>query len=296
MDRPGDIVDFEPSAEYFPFESRWFDSSVGPIHYIDEGSGRPLLLLHGNPDWSFLYRNIVVGLRDRFRCVAMDYPGFGLSVHPDDSYGYTPAEHAAVVRELVEHLDLEDMVVVGQDWGGPIGMDVASRAPQRVGGLVMGNTWFWPTEGVLMNSFSWLLGSWPLQALIIKRNIFVSPLMKRSLEAKVSAAEFDHYRAVVPTPSSRKGIAEFPKQIRAAKPWLAELEQRVKSNLRDKPMVLVWGMKDPAFARGGFLERWEASFPRATVIRLEAAGHYIQEDAPEEIVDAIINAYGPHGD
>ncbi len=181
MERPDGIVDFEPESEFFPFESRWFDSSAGPIHYIDEGRGKPLLLLHGNPDWSFLYRKIVVGLRDRFRCVAMDYPGFGLSVHPDDSYGYTSAEHAVVVRELVEHLDLADMVVMGQDWGGPIGMDVASRMPERISGLVMGNTWFWPAGSFMLNSFSRLMGSPPLQALITKRNFFVTPLMKRSL-------------------------------------------------------------------------------------------------------------------
>lgn len=293
MDRPDGIVDFVPAPEFFPFESRWFASSVGPIHYIDEGQGRPLVLFHGNPDWSFLYRKIVVGLRDRFRCIAMDYPGFGLSVHPEDSYGYTPAEHAVVVRELVEHLDLQDMVVMGQDWGGPISMDVASRMPERVGGLVIGNTWFWPTDTFMLNSFSRLMSSAPLQALITKRNLFVTPMMKRSLNPRLSDAEFDHYVAVVPTPQSRRGIAVFPKEIRAARPWLAELETRVKSTLSDKPMVLVWGMKDPAFGRGGILERWVEEFPHAKVIRLEKAGHYIQEDSPEQIVDAIAQAYGP---
>jgi haloalkane dehalogenase len=295
-ERPEGIVDFEPDRELFPFESRWFDSSVGPMHYIDEGDGRPLLFFHGNPDWSFLYRKIVVGLRDRFRCVAMDYPGFGLSVHPNpDSYGFTPAEHAVVCRELVEHLGLDDMVVMGQDWGGPIGMDVASRMPERVAGLVMGNTWFWPTDSRMMNVFSRVMSSRPLQSLIVKRNFFVDPAMKRSLRAEITDAEFDHYAAVVPTPESRRGIAVFPREIRTAEPWLAELETRVTANLGDKPIVLVWGMKDPAFGRGGILERWESMFPQATVIRLADAGHYIQEDAPDEIVGAIADAYGPNG-
>ena len=293
MERPDGIVDFEPAAEFFPFESRWFDSSVGPIHYIDEGDGRPLLLLHGNPDWSFLYRKIVVGLKDRFRCVALDYPGFGLSVQPDDTYRFTPAEHAVVVRELVEHLDLQDAVVMGQDWGGPIGMDIASRMPERIGGLVMGNTWFWPAESFMMRSFSLVLGSPPFQALITRRNFFVSPLMKRMIQAKLTDAEFAHYVDVVPTPRSRRGIAEFPRQIRAAKPWLAELERRVESTLVDKPIVLTWGMKDPAFGRGGVLERWITTFPQAHVVRLEAASHYIQEDAPEPIIEAVVDAFGP---
>ena len=293
MERPDNIIDFVPDAKHFPFESHWFNSSAGPIHYIDEGDGRPLVLFHGNPDWSFLYRKIVRALRGHFRCIAMDYPGFGLSAHPDESYGYTSAEHAAVIRELVEHLDLKDAVFMGQDWGGPIGIDVASRMPQRVGGLVMGNTWYWPADGFVMNFFSRLMGSPPLQSLITKRNFFVSPLMRRSLKAKLSEAEFDHYAAVVPTPESRRGIAEFPKEIRSSKPWMSELEKRVESTLGDKPMVLIWGMKDPAFGRGGILKRWTTAFPQAKVIRLEDAGHYIQEDAPEQIAAAIYDAYGP---
>ena len=97
--------------------------------------------------------------------------------------------------------------------------------------------------------------------------------MKRSLKTKLTDVEFDHYVAVVPTPDSRRGIAVFPEQIRGAKPWMAELEDRVKSNLSEKPIVLVCGMKDPAFGRGGVLERWRAAFPQATVIRIDAAGH-----------------------
>jgi haloalkane dehalogenase len=90
--------------------------------------------------------------------------------------------------------------------------------PDRVGGLVMGNTWFWPADTFMMNSFSRLMGSRPLQALITKRNFFVSPMMKRFLKGEATDSEFEHYLAVVPTPQSRRGIAEFPKQIRDAKP------------------------------------------------------------------------------
>ncbi len=132
----------------------------------------------------------------------------------------------------------------------------------------------------------------PRQTRFTKRNFFVTPMMKHTLKVKLTEAEFAHYPAVVPTPESRKGIAEFPKEIRAAKPCKAELEQRVKATLSDKPMVLVWGMKDPAFGRS-FREHWETAFPQETVIHLETAGHYIREDAPEQIVDAIAKAYGP---
>jgi haloalkane dehalogenase len=290
MERPENVVDFTPNPELFPFESRWFDSSVGPVHYIDEGSGRTLLLLHGNPDWGFLYRKIVVALREHFRCVVPDYPGFGLSVHPN-GYGYTPAEHSDVISELVTHLDLNDMVVMGQDWGGPIGMDLASRHPDRVTGLVMGNTWFWPEKGLALRAFSTLMGSPPLQWLITNRNFFVKTVMKRSLRVKLSDHEFAHYTDVVPTPESRAGIAVFPKQILDAHPWLAAVQERVGRTLGDKPVLLVFGRKDPALASDAFIERWLGEFADATLVELPGAGHYIQEDAPDEISTAIRAAF-----
>ncbi len=291
MERPAGIVDFTPSPVHFPFESRWFESSVGPVHYVDEGDGRPLLLLHGNPDWSFLYRKIVVQLRDRFRCVAPDYPGFGLSAHPV-GYRYTPAEHAVVVGELVDHLGLQGAVVMGQDWGGPIGMEVASRRPDRVHGLVMGNTWYWPADALQMRAFSRLMGTALIQGLILRRNLFVNRLMKWTLRADLSDEEFDHYRSVVPTPASRAGIAEFPIQIRAARPWLADLERRVGAELTEKPILLVFGRKDPALGSRKIIDRWQDTFTNAEYLELPDAGHYIQEDAPDQIAAAIRKRFG----
>ncbi len=289
MDRPADVIDFTPDPTLYPFESRWFTSSVGSVHYIDEGEGRPLLFLHGNPDWSFLYRKIVRALRDEFRCVAPDYPGFGLSVHPD-GYGYTPAEHATVIAELVNHLDLTDMVVMGQDWGGPIGMDIASRQPERVHGLVMANTWFWPGDDRVTKMFSRAMGSPPLQWLIRNRNFFVSPLMRRSLQTKLTDKEFAHYTDVVPTPASREGIAVFPKEILSSHPWLGDLEARVPK-LADKKVALIFGRKDPALARDETIARWRRQFPDASLLELPEAGHYVQEDAPAEIVRVIRETY-----
>jgi haloalkane dehalogenase len=286
MDRPDGIVDVTPDPTLYPFESRWLDSSVGPVHYIDEGEGPVVLLMHGNPDWNFLYRKIITALGPEIRCVAPDYPGFGLSTHPD-GYRYTPAEHAKVVLELVEHLDLTDMVVMGQDWGGPIGMDVASRAPERVKGIVMGNTWFWPSDDRTMKMFSKGMGSPPLQWMIKKHNFFVTVLMKRMLQVKLSDREFAHYTEVVPTPSSREGIAVFPKEILNSNPWLGKLEQRVAETLRGKPASFVFGKKDRALASDATVARWRKEFPDATVVELPGAGHYIQEDDPDACVDAI---------
>jgi len=154
-------IDFSPDPALYPFVSRWFDSSRGRIHYVDEGDGPPLLLCHGNPTWSFLYRDIIVALRDRFRCIAPDYLGFGLSERPA-GFGYTIDEHARVVGEFVDHLGIDGYLTMGQDWGGPISMSVAVERAERVRGIVLGNTWFWPTDVLSTKIFSRVMSSPPI--------------------------------------------------------------------------------------------------------------------------------------
>ncbi len=152
---------FEVDTELFPFESRTVELRSGAtIHFNNEGQGPLLLLLHGNLTWSFLYRNIVWGLKDRFRCIAPDYPGFGLSIAPA-GYGFTAAEHATVMAEFVEALDLRDFTIMMQDWGGPIGFLIALRHPDRVRGLIIGNTFAWPLERFGQKMFSRILGGPP---------------------------------------------------------------------------------------------------------------------------------------
>jgi haloalkane dehalogenase len=207
-------IDFRPSRDLFPFRSRWLNSSAGRVHYIDEGQGPAMLFLHGNPTWSFLYRHIVSSLRDRFRCIALDYPGFGLSARPP-GYGYTAAEHARIVGELVDHLGLEDFLLMGQDWGGPIALAVALDAPGRVTGFVLGNTWFWPLTRTSDKLFAHLFSSPVGQWAILRRNIFVERFLPRLMARKLSSQEMEHYRAVQPTPGARVGIAGVP----PATPW-----------------------------------------------------------------------------
>lgn len=285
MVRPAMRVDFTPSPELYPFRSRWAEFDGVRLHYVDEGSGTPILMCHGNPTWSFLYRNVILRLRDRFRCVAMDYPGFGLSDRPV-SYGYTPHEHAALVGRLVDSLGLDGFIVMGQDWGGPIGMQVAVERSSRVRGLVFMNTWFWPAD-LFLRAFSLVMSSPPLQARILDRNFFVETIMPASVSRKLAPEEFEHYRRAQPSREARRGVAEFPRQIRTEGPWLARLAERAPAALGDKPMLLIWGMKDPGFGRRRILDRWKASFPEAEVVVLPAANHFIQEDAPEEIADAV---------
>lgn len=284
-------VEFEPSERLFPFEPRWFDSDVGPVHYIDEGTGDPILFLHGNPTWSFLYRNIVRELRDDFRCIAVDYPGFGRSVHPAD-YGYTPREHAEVVTALVDQLDLENLVVMGQDWGGPIGMAVALEHTSAIRGFCIGNTWYWPTDRLANKLFSWVLSTGLARWAMLEKNIFVEHLLPMGTARGLSDEVMRHYRMPQPRTDARRGAAEFPRQLTAANPWLAELEQRVESTFADHPLLLTWGMQDLAFEPKHFLSRWQEEFSDVETVELSEAAHFIQEDAPDRIATAIRERFG----
>lgn len=278
------IPSFTPDARLFPFKSRWFDSSVGRVHYIDEGVGQPILFLHGNPTWSFLYRGIVIRLKKKFRCIAVDYPGFGLSAHPDN-YDYTAAEHAGIVRELVQHLDLRNLTIMGQDWGGPIGMRVALDETNRLHSLVMGNTWYWPLETWQLKAFAYVMSSAPMQGQILNKNFFVEKVMPMAVKHPLADEVMHHYREALPTPKSRIGAAEFPRQLMDASLWLGDLSDEVRDRLTNVPLLLTWGIHDVAFPRQ-FMERFREDFRLTTVHRLDAK-HYIQEDAPGEISQGI---------
>ncbi|OBK24525.1 haloalkane dehalogenase [Mycobacterium asiaticum] len=282
---------FTPDPQLYPFESRWFDSSRGRVHYIDEGEGPPILFCHGNPTWSFLYRDIVVALRHRFRCIAVDYLGFGLSERPA-GFGYTVAEHAAVLGEFVDHLGLDGYVTMGQDWGGPIGLAVAVERADRVRGVVLGNTWFWPTEEFSTRMFSKVMSSRVMQWAILQRNFFVERLIPAGTEILPKQAVLDHYRRVQPDPAARVGVAVLPKELLAARPLLERLAREVPALLGGKPALVVWGMRDVAFRPGPAIPRLRATFRDLVVVELPTAKHFIQEDAPERIAQAIIDRFG----
>ncbi len=286
------LTQFRPSRELFPFESRWFQSSVGPVHYVDEGSGAPILFLHGNPTWSFVYRNIIVALRQTFRCIAPDYPGFGLSTRPD-RYGYTPQEQAQTVTELVDYLGLDQVIFMGQDWGGPIGCSVASRDPDRVRGMVMANTSILMSDRLPNRIFSKAMSSRLMQRRILEQNFFVERLIPSATSRRLSEEEMDHYRNVQPSPEARLGVAEFPRQLLLARDWMEALKARVEQTLGGKEALFVWGAKDIAFPPRVYLPRWQSMFSDNVTVLIPEAKHFLQEDAPAKVAQAILDRFGP---
>jgi haloalkane dehalogenase len=273
--------------ELFPFESRFLEVDGAQVHYVDEGQGPVFLALHGNPTWSFLYRHIIAGLKDRFRCLALDYPGFGLSVAPP-GYRYTVAEHAKVVEGFVTRLGLDGITLMGQDWGGPIGLSVAVRHPQRFRALVLGNTFGWPVQGdKTFERFSRLMGSTFPGGLLVRRlDLFTRLLVPGGIKRKkLSKAEKAMYQRPHPNPRSRIPVHVLPREILAAHELLSEVEQGLP-RLAHLPALIVWGDRDLAFKEPQ-RRRWEESFPNHQTVILHGASHYIQEDAPGEIVTAI---------
>jgi haloalkane dehalogenase len=263
---------------------------VGPVHYIDEGVGDPILFLHGNPTWSFVYRGIIIRLKSQFRCIALDYPGFGLSARPE-GYGYTPGEQAGIVRDFVRHLDLKRLTIMGQDWGGPIGLRVAADELDRLRALVMGNTWYWQLDDWQAKTFSYVLSMAPMQSQILKNNLFVEKIMPMGVKHRLADEVLHHYREAQPTPGSRLGVAAFPRHLIEASAWLGDLEDAVQERLGNVPLLLTWGVHDIAFSKR-YLERFREDFHMAQVRRLDAK-HYIQEDAPGDIATAITAFLGP---
>jgi haloalkane dehalogenase len=260
------------------------------LHYVDEGTGPTLLFVHGNPTWSFVWRDVVARLRDRFRCVAVDLPGFGLSQTPPGFDG-RPESLAAVLRRFVADVDLRDVVLVAQDWGGPIGLSVAQELPERFAGLVLGNTWAWPITGDRhFERFSALLGG-PVGGWLIRHaNLFVNvmiPLGHR--RRRPSAAEMRHYRAALPSPARRQASAVLPREIVHSEAFLTGVEAGLPV-LRDMPALLLWADRDIAFRRSE-LQRWRRELPGATVVDLAGAGHFLQSDAPDEFADALAAWY-----
>jgi haloalkane dehalogenase len=140
MKRAGNSVPDWLNRNDYPFTSRYFDAPAGRMHYLDEGSGDPILFVHGNPVWSFVYRHLIKSLCGSYRCIAPDHLGFGLSDKPAH-WSYLPEEHAKNLELLLESLNLERITLVINDWGGPIGISYAIRHPERVRNLVITNSW-----------------------------------------------------------------------------------------------------------------------------------------------------------
>ncbi|GLY75474.1 alpha/beta fold hydrolase [Actinoallomurus iriomotensis] len=286
----------------WPYEPRWFDTADGRMHYVDEGprDGRPVVLLHGNPTWGFLYRDFIGPLASAgHRVIVPDHLGFGRSDKPSRRESYRIAEHVRRMDALLESLDLCRTTIVPHDWGGPIGLAWAVAHPDRVRGLFILNTAAHvPRERFKVPAALHLFRLPGIGAVMVKGlNMFHRAFLFRAGvvdHSRLTPAVRRAYLAPHPTWSSRTGVLAFPRAIPitpAEQPWAAfagELEADLKRHFRDRPIRIVWAMRDPSFGPEVLQSMWLDTFPDAGVLRLENAGHYLQEDAHEQIIGELL--------
>jgi haloalkane dehalogenase len=271
-----------------------FDRGGGiRMHFVDEGSGDPVVMVHGNPTWSFFYRGLVAALRERYRCIVPDHVGMGLSDRPGDgAYAHTLRSRVDDLDALLERSGVTGRVtLVLHDWGGMIGMAWAARWPERVARIVVLNTAaFRRPAGKPLPRELWWVRNTPLGALLVRGlDLFVKGSVRRCV-AKPLLPEVAGQYLRPGGSTDRRAVLRFVQDIPlgpgdAAWPILEETEAALP-RFRDRPMLICWGMKDFVFD-GDYLAEWTRRFPGAEVHRLENAGHWVLEDAGAEIVRLV---------
>ncbi len=285
----------------YPFASHFIDTPMGKMHYLDEGMPNErstVLAVHGNPSWSFLYRALVKGFAKERRVVVPDHIGFGLSDKPDDEAAYTLKAHIAHLEALVLELDLTNITLVMQDWGGPIGLGVAARHPNRIKALVVMNTFgfYPPVDGMNPEKLKLpppllMMRSRGLGDFMVRRlSFFEKQVMTMATATKRKGAVKRAYRAIFRGPEERAGVMAFPRMIPtntrhpAAKILLEETGPYIENFTG--PAHIFWGLKDPLIPIGA-LEAWKKRLPQAGVTEFKKARHYLQDDVPNELVQEL---------
>jgi cis-3-alkyl-4-acyloxetan-2-one decarboxylase len=286
---------FDISAEIYPYTGQYFVREGLKLHYLDEGEGEAVVMVHGNPSWSIYYRNLVTSLKDTHRCIVPDHMGCGLSDKPnDDEYTYTLENRVDDLDVLLDSLEIRDNItLVLHDWGGMIGMAFATRHPDRIKRIVVLNT----SAFHLPKTEKLPLGIW------ICRNTFLGTLLVRGFNAFSAGAASvgckrnpmsrelqKAYRAPYNSWKNRIATVRFVQDIplNPGDPGY-EIVQAVQDNVKqfsDTPILICWGMKDFVF-EPYFLKLWEENLLHAEVHRYDDCGHYILEDAQDEVVPLI---------
>lgn len=281
----------------YPFQSHTLDLEGLGLHYLDEGprDGEPVVMVHGNPSWSYYYRHVIKKLRDKYRCIAPDHIGMGLSDKPGDAqYQYTLDRRVADLEKLLDSLGItSNITLIVHDWGGMIGMTYAARYPERIARLVVLNTAAFrlPVRKRLPPSI-WLCRNTALGALLVRGfNAFARGAAKygvtcKPMEPKVREAYLWPYNSWQNRIATLRFVQDIPLASgdRAYATVLAT--ENALATLKDKPMMIAWGAKDFVFD-DRFLDEWRCRFPDADVNYFDDAGHYVLEDAGDRIIPLI---------
>lgn len=283
---PSSLLPESLHAEY-PFVPKSLDIDGRRYSYVDEGEGEPILMVHGNPTWSFAWRNFVKHFSPNYRCLAVDHMGMGLSDKPQD-HAYTIEQHISNLCRLIQELDLTDINLVGHDWGGCIGMGAAGRLPERFSRFVMMNTAaFRSSEIPLRISLCRipLLGAIGVRGFNMFAGAAVSQAMakKERMTAVIRQGYLFPYNNWANRVAVHRFVQEIPlKPSHPTYQTLVGVEERL-SLFQDRPFLFPWGEQDWCFTTN-FLDEWQRRFPHGSTLRIPDAGHYVFEDAPEILI------------
>ncbi|QYJ95447.1 alpha/beta fold hydrolase [Shewanella spartinae] len=279
----------------FPFKRNYLDRNGHKLQYVNEGQGEPVVMVHGNPSWSFYYRNLVTALSPNHQCIVPDHIGCGLSDKPDDAgYDYTLKNRIDDLEALLDHLEVKEKItLIVHDWGGMIGMGYAARHPERIKKIVVLNTGAFHLPEA--KPFPW--------ALWICRNTLLGTVLVRGFNAFSSIASYvgvkrapmpkairEAYVAPFNSWANRISTLRFVQDI-PLKPsdrnyeLVSEISEKL-SQFSQLPMMICWGLKDFVFDKH-FLDEWKRRFPEAEVHEFADCGHYILEDASDEVVAQV---------
>lgn len=273
----------------YPFRSHFLNLDGNNLHYVDEGEGRPILMLHGNPTWSFYYRNLIQTFSPKFRTVVPDHMGCGMSDKPQE-YDYSLETHIQNTYKLIKFLDLKRIILVVHDWGGAIGFGLVTRYPELFDRIVILNTAAYPSEHIPQR-INFLrqgkLGEW----LIRKLNLFAWPATFMTTEKKLPSRIKQGYLLPYDSWNDRIAIARFVQDIPMEKSHrtyqtLSDIAAKLKS--LPQPKLILWGGKDFCFNQH-FFEKWVEIYPDAEAHWFARAGHYVLEDALDEVSEKIWN-------
>jgi len=288
-------VDISPFRHLYPFKSHYMDLNGLKYHFVDEGSGDPIIMIHGNPTWSFYYRNLITALSPKFRTVAVDHIGCGLSDKPDiKTYDYRLKSRVNDIEALLDYLDLkEKLTLVVHDWGGIIGMAYAVKHPERVKRIIIMNTaaFFPPKNKKLPIRLSLIRNVCPFARLtVLGFNLFAYSALfmatKKGLSKDVKSGLIAPYNSWKNRLATLKFVQDIPLSEKDPSYSIVKHVDKNLHKLSGIPMMICWGSHDFVFDLS-YLSEWQLRFPDAEVHTFSNAGHYVLEDEPDKIIVLI---------
>lgn len=277
----------------FPFAPHYHDMSGFAMHYVDVGQGEPVVMVHGDPTWGYLYRRFIPPLARHYRCLVPDLMGMGKSGVPPTPFPYRLQHHITHLETLLLALDVRDITLVLHDWGGPVGLGFAVRHATRIKRLVLMNTWaFVPWPGGPLPRLINLIRSPRGEKFVLEKHGYVEPALLGTTHHPeyLTPTVLRAYDAPFPTPESRLALLCWSRDIpcHSTEPSYAAMHyiEQGLGQFAERPVLLVWGMHDPVLPPS-VLRRWQQLYPQATTCEIADASHFLQEDAPEQVLASV---------